>query len=260
MNYQTINVRFQDSICFLQFNRPEANNTINDLLIEECNHVLAMCEEAITVVVLEGSPEVFCFGADFQGIHEKVQAGSGSSQPSNTPTSEAMYDLWLRLATGPFITISHVRGKANAGGVGFVAASDIVLADETAQFSLSELLFGLFPACVMPFLIRRIGFQKANYLTVMTQPILTQQAYAWGLVDAYEVQSESLLRRHLLRLRRLSKPGILRYKRYMSELDNSLFQSKALALEANHEIFSDPRLLEGIYWYVEKGQFPWERS
>jgi len=62
--------------------------------------------------------------------------------------------LWLRLATVRTVTISHVRGKANAGGIGFVAASDIVLADETAQFSLSELLFGLYPACVLPFLIR----------------------------------------------------------------------------------------------------------
>ncbi len=260
MNYQTIKVRFQESICFLQFNRPEANNTINDLLIEECHHVLAMCEEAITVVVLEGSPEVFCFGADFQGIHQRMPGRSGSSHPSSTKTSEPMYDLWLKLANGPFITISHVRGKANAGGVGFVAASDIVLADETAQFSLSELLFGLFPACVMPFLIRRVGFQKAHYLTLMTQPISIQQAHAWGLVDAYEAQSDSLLRKHLLRLRRLSKAGITRYKNYMSQLNNAAFQSKSLALAANHEIFSDPRTLEGIYWYVEKGQFPWERS
>ncbi len=258
MNYQTIKVRFQESICFLQFNRPEANNTINDLLIEECHHVLALCEESATILVLEGSPEVFCFGADFQGIHQGMQEKIGEQQPS-TRTPEPMYDLWLKLATGSFITISHVRGKANAGGVGFVAASDIVLANETAQFSLSELLFGLFPACVMPFLIRRIGFQKAHYLTLMTQPVSIQQAHAWGLVDAYEVQSESLLRKHLLRLRRLSKPAISRYKHYMSELNNSLLQSKAMALAANQEVFSDPRNLEGIYWYVEKGKFPWER-
>jgi 3-carboxymethyl-3-hydroxy-acyl-[acp] dehydratase len=52
------------------------------------------------------------------------------------------------LATGPFVTISHVRGKANAGGLGFMAASDIVLAQEEAQFSLSELLSdSIRPAC-----------------------------------------------------------------------------------------------------------------
>jgi enoyl-CoA hydratase/carnithine racemase len=150
MDYQTIKVRFEDPVCFLQFYRPEANNTINYRLIDECREVLERCEDSITIVVLEGLPEVFCFGADFAGIQQQV---SGEQPLHNNP--EPMYDLWMKLASGPFITISHVRGKANAGGVGFVAASDIVLADSKAQFSLSELLFGLFPACVLPFLIRR---------------------------------------------------------------------------------------------------------
>ncbi|SPF49154.1 putative polyketide biosynthesis enoyl-CoA hydratase PksH [Candidatus Desulfosporosinus infrequens] len=252
MSYQTIQVRFQEPICFIQFYRPEANNTINDLLIKECLQVLELCEEAITVVVLEGLPEVFCFGADFQGIHERMVTGEQSVQ-----NPEPLYQLWLKLATGPYITIAHVRGQANAGGVGFVAACDIVLADQTAQFSLSELLFGLFPACVLPFLIRRIGFQKAHYMTLMTQPILVQQAHSWGLVDAYDVQSESLIRKHLLRLKRLSKKGILRYKRYMSSLD-ALQQSKSLALAANQEVFSDPQNIEWILRFVDQRKFPWE--
>ncbi|MCP4285433.1 MAG: enoyl-CoA hydratase/isomerase [Gammaproteobacteria bacterium] len=253
MSYHTLQVRFQEPICFLQLDRPEADNAINERLIEECRQVLALCEESITVVVLEGLPEVFCFGADFQGIHAHMASGQQWEQDP-----EPLYDLWLKMATGPYITVSHVRGKANAGGVGFVAASDIVLADQTAQFSLSELLFGLFPACVLPFLIRRIGFQKAHYLTLMTKPISVQQAHAWGLVDAYEAQSESLLRKHLLRLRRLSKIGIMRYKRYMNGLHDSLLHSKSLAVAANKEIFSEPRTLQGIFRYVETGQFPWE--
>ncbi|MCL6590817.1 MAG: enoyl-CoA hydratase/isomerase [Firmicutes bacterium] len=254
MSFQTIQVRFQEPVCFIQFDRPQNNNTINDLLIQECNQVLDLCRERITIVILEGLPEVFCSGADFQEISEKI---TNNQHIENNP--EPLYNLWLRLATGPFITISHVRGKVNAGGVGFVAASDIVLADETVQFSLSELLFGLFPACVLPFLIRRIGFQKAHYLTLMTQPIPVQQAYSWGLIDAYEVQSESLLRKHLLRLKRLPKMGIMRYKRYIGELDGSLLESKPLALAANREIFSDPQNLEWIIRFMEKGQFPWEK-
>jgi polyketide biosynthesis enoyl-CoA hydratase PksH len=253
MKYQTIRVQFQEPVCFIQFDRPEANNTINNRMIEECHHVLALCEESITIVVLEGLPEVFCFGADFQGMYESKTRGQQSVQ-----NPESLYDLWLKLANGPYITISHVRGKANAGGVGFVAASDIVIADQTAQFSLSELLFGLFPACVLPFLIRRIGFQKANYMSLMTKPILIQEAYTWGLVDAHDVQSESLLRKHLFRLKCLSKTGILRYKRYMSGFNDSLIQSKVMSIAANQEVFSDPRNLENIFRYVEKGEFPWE--
>lgn len=252
MSYQTIQVEFQEPICTIRFYRPEANNTINDIMIEECLKVLALCEETVTVVVFEGLPEVFCFGADFQGIHAKVEIGQGYK------SSEPLYDLWLKMTTGPYITISHVRGKANAGGVGFIAASDIVIADQTAQISLSELLFGLFPACVLPFLTRRIGFQKANYLTLMTKPIFIEEAFAWGLVDVYDTHSDVLLRKHLLRLKRLSKKGILRYKRYMNEVFELLYKCKPLALKANQEIFSDPQNLRGISRFVETGQFPWE--
>lgn len=252
--YKTIKVEFQEPICFLQIDRPEANNTISGQLVAEFHAVLSECEKSATVVVLSGSPEVFCFGADFSAIASPpAEAEEHDSGPG------PLYDLWLRMTTGPFVTISHVRGKANAGGVGFVAASDIVLADETAQFSLSELLFGLYPACVLPFLIRRVGFQKAHYLTLMTQPISAKQAFEWGLVDAVEPQSEALLRRHLQRLRRLSKPAIERYKTYMSRGNMPLQDSKSMAVAGNLEMFSDPVNLKAITRYVDDGVFPWEK-
>jgi 3-carboxymethyl-3-hydroxy-acyl-[acp] dehydratase len=203
---------------------------------------------------LSGSPEVFCLGADFKAI-----AGAPKKAHERDDGPGPLYDLWLRLATGPYVTISRVRGKANAGGVGFVAASDIVIADDTAQFSLSELLFGLYPACVLPFLIRRIGFQKAHYFTLMTQPISAKQACEWGLVDAYEPLSEALLRRRLQRLRRLSKVAIRRYKTYMSRISAPLQDLKSLAVTANLEIFSDAENLQAITRYVERGVFPWEK-
>lgn len=252
MDYQAIKVKFQDTICFIQLNNINNNNSINDCMISELHQVLSICEESANIVVLEGLPEVFCMGADFGEINAKREHGQKDSSP------EPLYDLWMKLAQGPYITISHVKGKANAGGIGFVAASDIVLADQAAEFSLSEMLFGLLPACVMPFLIRKIGFQKASYLTLMTQPIGVLQAQGWGLVDACDANSEVLLRKHLLRLRRLSKTAIIRHKSYMNKLDTTLIKSKQLALQANLEVFTDSENLERIYRYVEKGLFPWE--
>lgn len=247
--YETVQARFQDSICFLQIER----NTITGELVAECRDVLDQCERDATVVVLSGSAEVFCLGADFHAI-----ASRSAMHPDDGPGP--MYDLWLRMATGPFVTISHVRGKANAGGVGFVAASDIVLADDTAQFSLSELLFGLYPACVLPFLIRRVGFQKAHYLTLSTQPIAVKQAHEWGLVDAYETQSDALLRRHLQRLRRMSKTAIQRYKSYMNRIHMPLEEMRSAAVAGNREVFGDATNVQAITRYVERGLFPWENA
>lgn len=253
MEWKTINVRFEDSICFVQFNRPDKKNSINDLLVEECHKVLELCNDMTNVIVFEGLPEFFCTGADFQGVYSKRQNQAGSE---NNPG--LLYDLWLKMATGPFVTVSHVRGQTNAGGMGFVAASDIVIADNTATFSLSELLFGLFPAMVLPFLVRKVGVQKAHYLTLMTKPVSVQEICNWGLVDVYQEKSERLLRQHLSRLKRLPRSGVQQYKSYINTLNDRLFEFRDTAINANLKIFSDSQNLERIYQFIEKGIYPWE--
>jgi polyketide biosynthesis enoyl-CoA hydratase PksH len=252
---ETIRVRLEDDIAFVQLHRPASGNAIDERLIAETGEALRACEGQAKVVVLEGLPDDFCSGADFQEIQAQVDGGARRVQDP-----APLYDVWQRLASGPYVTVAHVRGRANAGGVGFVAACDIVLAEEKATFGLSELLFGLMPACVLPFLARRIGFAKANYMTLMTQPITAAQAREWGLVDACEPSSENLLRKHLLRLRRLGHDGIARYKRYAAGLDGGLRASRPRALEANLEVFSDPENLRKIARYVRSGKFPWEND
>ncbi len=264
MTYRTIRVRSDGAVSHLQIHRPEANNTINSELIAECCDALTAIERDATVLVLEGLPEVFCFGADFSGIRDAYVASEAPVDTEAEAEAEAtagaaeLYDLWQRIATGPFISIAHVRGQANAGGVGFVAACDIVIADQTARFSLSELLFGLYPACVLPFLARRIGLQRANYMTVTTQPIDVEQAASWGLVDAWHTKSEGLLHRQLLRLRRLSRLSVAHYKSYVGKLGASLGATRSLAIQNNESMNQLPGVAEGIARYVETGRFPWE--
>jgi polyketide biosynthesis enoyl-CoA hydratase PksH len=250
--YQTLRIRTHGPVYTLQMYRPDANNTINGQLISEMHQAL---DEAArlehTIVVIEGLPEVFCFGADFSAVN-----ADDAERMFQDP--EPLYELWNKLAAGPYITVAHVRGKVNAGGVGFVAASDIALADGSAKFSLSELLFGLIPACVMPFLVRRVGYQKAHYLTTMTQPINASQALACGLLDAQDEQSDSLLRKHLLPLRRLTRKTIVQYKAFMNEVKPLTQAAKDLALATNRQVFSDPQNIAAIERYVRCGIFPWD--
>lgn len=255
-DFETIQVRYNDGICFIQMHRPDARNTINGKLIEEFSRALETYERDMKILVIEGLPEIFCFGADFNSIQESFDDPSLSGSPNPEP----MYELWLKLAKGPFISIAHVRGQANAGGIGFVSACDIVICEEKSTFSLSELLFGLMPACVLPFLIRRIGFSKANYMTLMTEPVSAKRALEWGLVDDLAEDSQDLLRKKLLRLRRLSKTGIARYKHYMNSLDGNVEEAKARALQANIDVFSDSENIEKIATYVRTGRFPWEKT
>ncbi|MBL1198543.1 MAG: enoyl-CoA hydratase/isomerase [Nostoc sp. GBBB01] len=258
LTYQTINVRFQGPICRIQLCQADSENAITNQLVTEFTNVLGICEnrtrensQAVCIVVIEGLPDVFCTGADFRHIVEQNDA-------AGRVDAERLYHLWMQLAIASFVTIAHVRGRVRAGGVGFVAACDIVLADESATFALSELMFGVFPACVLPFLVRKVGVQKSHYMTLTTMPISVQDASASGLVDAYSEDSESLLRKHLIRLSRLSNSAVSEYKKYMHQLNDILMRSRSLAVSTNEQLFSSQENLDKIRRYVNEGKFPWE--
>lgn len=252
----TLRVRQEGAICFVQLHRPEAGNAIDSAMVRELGEVyaLASASATTTVVVLSGLSEVFCAGADFAVISDAAQQGQDT-----VADPEPLFELFRLISTGNCLTIAHVRGRANAGGVGMVAASDVVIADESATFSLSEMLFGLIPAVVLPFLIRRIGFQRANYLAGTTNTIDARRAVDWGLIDTLAADSEASLRAHLQRLGRLSKRAVVRYKAYLRELSPISGATKDLALATNRTVFSDPENVRAIERYSRDGVFPWEQ-
>lgn len=245
MTYETIHLRFEPPAMILTLQR----ETINRRMIEEMSHALGGAAGQSHIVVVEGAPDVFCLGANF---HDYGDGVADAADP------EALYDLWAHLAKGPFVSVAHVRGRANAGGLGFVAACDIALADAQAEFSLSELLFGLFPACVTPFLVRRVGVQRAHFMTLTTLPVSAEQAALWGLVDACDKDSGMLLRRLLMRLKRISPSGVRRYKRYVETLADPIGAARAAAIAANREMFEDPANRAALQRYARTGMFPWE--
>lgn len=250
MNARALRVQVQGPACFIRLERPETRNAIDARLLDEFAQALD-AHAACRIVVLEGGEDDFCFGADLREV-----AGHGE----DAVDPERLYALWQRLAFGPQVSIAHVRGQANAGGVGFAAACDLVIAGPGASFGLSELLFDLLPACVMPFLIRRVGLQRAHRMALTTQAVDAAEALQWGLVDVLEEQSEAALRRQLVRLRRLSPKAIAAHKRFLVEADAVVSALRDQAIAANRAVFSDPQTRSAIARYVETGLLPWEPS
>lgn len=248
-----IRVREAAGIRTIQFDRPAAKNALTTAMIAAC---AAALEDPPPVVVIEGGAADFCAGADFGAM---VAGGYGDGDGAPAAADPApLYDLWRRLAEGPFVSVCLVRGRANAGGVGFVAACDLALAEPGASFALSELLFGLHPACVYPFLARRVGPVRARFLALSTAPIAAATALAWGLVDACEPDGDALLRRHLRRVRHLDPAAIARFKRYAATVPADLETARPAALAANREAFADPAARAAVRRYVTESKFPWE--
>ena len=253
--YETIKIEEQRNVLTLRIFRPEANNSINTTLVKELMAILNHYETipGIKVIVLEGMPDNFCTGMDFKAIN----AGDPDTLADTDPNG--YYEILKHFSMCSKVIISKVEGKVNAGGIGFVAASDIVIADEKATFGLSEALFGLLPACVMPFLIRRIGYQKALWMTITTQAISSQRAHQIGLVDELSSNANDTLRKSLLRLTKLDVDTIKDLKDYMSKLWIINDQTQLIAVNKIASLLNSEKVQSNIINFIQNGKFPWDK-
>lgn len=254
-NWQTLVLSQQKEVARLTIHRPEANNSLNATLVKEMLQVLSQLEQNPTVKVLmiEGNDDFFCTGLDFNTVEPGIDPKAFRSD------ANAYYELLQRFTLCSCMVVSLVKGKVNAGGIGLIAASDLVIAGEQAAFSLSEALFGLLPACVMPFLIRRVGFQKAKWMTLTTQTLPASKALEIGLVDEVSANPKDALRRNLLRLTRLETETIGQLKTYMDHLWILDEQTRDLAVNQLTELMSSPKIQSNIHDFVHKGTFPWSK-
>ncbi|GAX60245.1 enoyl-CoA hydratase/carnithine racemase [Candidatus Scalindua japonica] len=257
MSYQTLKLKEQRLLLRVQLYRPEVQNSLNAILIEELYQVLQIVDQnnEIKIVLIEGLPDVFCTGMDFETITKSDENPGEDLTAQNT---NLYYEILKCFSRSEKVIISMVRGKVSAGGIGLVAASDLVIADPTAEFGLSELLFGLVPACVLPFLIRRVGFQAAYRMALTTQSISASRAYEIGLVDDIHENLESQLRKYIIRLSRLESQSVKTLKRYVSQLWIIEAKTQNLAVGQITELLTDPQVRANIRAFVQDGIFPWE--
>jgi polyketide biosynthesis enoyl-CoA hydratase PksH len=132
------------------------------------------------------------------------------------------------------------------------------VATSASSFALPEALWGLLPANVMPFLIRRVGFQPAYRLTLTTETIPAQEAWRIGLVDTLSDKPDDEIRRYLIRLGRLDEQTILEAKAYFQKmwLLNAAMEQHAIAELSR--LMQTERVQTNIRNYAEHQKFPWE--
>lgn len=253
MEWDTINIKLSKDVCYIQFNRTQEKNTINNRMISEIEEAFKLYEKKCRVFVFEGDEEYFCFGADLNAITENNQLNKLEEQ-----NPERLYNLWNHMIFSNCIMVAYVKGTVNAGGIGFICACDIVIASESATFSLSELLFGLMPAMVLPFLIRRVGYAHAKYMALTTKLISAETACKWGLVDVCCDGANSVLLQHLARLVKIPQEAIANLKSYMEKISGIDEPIRQEAITANLRVFSDPINLNRIYKFTQMGIYPWE--
>jgi polyketide biosynthesis enoyl-CoA hydratase PksH len=244
----------------LIFNRANVRNSINLAFLRELNDGLDAAERSseTKLVVLSAHGETFSSGMDFS---ELMASGTGLSAEEEVKATCALYFRTLRrLATFPKLVVSLVQGKVLAGGMGLVAASDLVLASQTASFSLPEILWGILPAMVLPFLVRRVGTHEAFKLALTAHQLSAARAFELHLVDELGEDADRLLQLLLLRVKRIPAEGIRELKHYVDELFPIDARVENLAVRTTSGLAMDPKVRQRIHNFVTQQSFPWEQE
>lgn len=246
MSYQNILVSQHEKVIEIRLNRAEVKNAINQELLNEINAVMDEAEknEAIRVLVLRGENGVFCTGMD---LKEKDKMSANSYM-----------GVLKRLSSISKITVAICEGKVLAGGVGLAAASDIVIATPKTEFGLSEALWGLLPANVTPYLIRRVGFQSAYFMTMTTKNISAEKACEIKLVDICSDDPEKEFNTLNRRLCMLHPKTIKRMKAYFRKMWIITDEMEQLAIATLEELKKDPLVQSNIQTFLTTRKLPWE--
>ena len=142
MNALTISV--QAGVQTITLSRPDVRNAFNDEVIAELkNAFLAVAHNnQVRCVVLAAEGPAFCAGADLNWMRRMADY----THAENLADAGELAAMLSAIYSCPKPTIARVQGDVVAGGVGLIAACDMVVSVDTAHFCLSEVKLGLIPA------------------------------------------------------------------------------------------------------------------
>ena len=181
MSYNTIRYEKKDQVGYITFNRPEIHNAFNSTVIEEMLHLFGELsqDDDLRLVVLTGEGKSFCAGADLNWMRSVID----QSFEENLAESNKLADLFYTIYSFKRPIIGRINGAAIGGGTGFVAVCDIAIAARSAKFSFSEVKIGVVPACIGPYVIKKMGEGKARELFITGERMKADRAFEVGLVN-----------------------------------------------------------------------------
>ena len=168
-------------VATVTLNRPDVNNAYNgEMILGLIDTFGALAaDKRVRLVLIRGNGKHFQAGADLKWIRETSKLSPEANLQVSSHTTNAVRGL----NEFPKPTIALVHGGCFGGGVGVVAACDIVIASEDAFFAITEVRWGLVATPVLPQLNARIGLSSVRRYALTAERFDARQGKGLGLVN-----------------------------------------------------------------------------
>lgn len=177
---KNLDIHVDAGVATVTLNRPEIRNAFNDEVIAELTAMFLALghRDEVRAVVLAANGPAFCAGADLNWMKRMA----GYSREENLADASALARMLEVIFNCPKPTIAKVQGDVYAGGMGLVAACDMAVCVDSANFCLSEAKIGLAPATISPYVIRAMGARAAHRYFLTAERFDAREAHRIGFV------------------------------------------------------------------------------
>ena len=181
MTYQNLLLDTRDHVATITLNRPEAYNALDLGLGRDLFHATLEVDEDpdVRCVVITGAGKAFCAGGNVKDFADNL-ARIGILVKELTTY---LHGTVSRLARSAKPVIMAVNGVAAGAGMSFALCGDIVVAAESARFTMAYSKIAATPdGSSSYFLPRLIGLRRALELYLTNRVLSAREALEWGLV------------------------------------------------------------------------------
>jgi 2-(1,2-epoxy-1,2-dihydrophenyl)acetyl-CoA isomerase len=182
MAYANIVYEVKDAIATITLNRPDAFNALNLPLARDVFHATLEAGEdpEVRCIVVTGAGKAFCAGGDVKDFADNPDRIGVVIKELTTYLHGAI----SRLVRAQKPVIMAVNGVAAGGGMGFALSGDLVVAAESARFTMAYAKIAASPdASSSYFLPRMIGLRRALEMHYTNRVLSAREAMEWGLVN-----------------------------------------------------------------------------
>jgi len=181
--YETVNLYRRGPGAKVELNRPERMNAwSNQFSLDLLAAIREVTEDpGVRAVLITGAGRAFSSGADLKEAAEQADGGTVDVYQILT---ERYHPLITGIRQMPKPVIAGVNGPAAGIGVSLALACDLVVAAESAYFSLAFVNIGLVPDGGSSLLVpSRVGFARAAELAMLGERLDARKALDWGLIN-----------------------------------------------------------------------------
>jgi 2-(1,2-epoxy-1,2-dihydrophenyl)acetyl-CoA isomerase len=191
MDYERLRFEIANGVATITLNRPEVFNALNLAMVRELYDAMRRCDNdpGVRAVLLTGAGKAFCGGGDLKSFN--AEGGEIGAHVKDVTTS--LHDAISRMARMDAPVIAAVNGVAAGGGMALACACDLIVAGESARFTMAYTRAGLTPDGSSTFFLPRlVGLGRALDLALTNRLLSAAEAESWGIVSRVVPDGELL--------------------------------------------------------------------